>query len=153
MARRIAIVLAAALLLLSGCQVDEKAQAWRLVCEYSQYSCEGIDPPEVVHDDNADDIGAWGYYSAAVAPNMIFVNTKAVGKANYLLILVHEMTHYLQHKHQDQMPKSSCEREREAFDVEWEVAKFLNRVAHAVPWSVAKFWYGCVAGRYSVGRM
>jgi hypothetical protein len=91
-------------------QVDH---SWRFVCKWSGYSCEGIEPPNVVWTQAlVNSQWALGFYIPG-EPN-VYIGTKYMASTTQT-VLVHEMTHYLQDVLE--LGMTMCEMEGDAFRV------------------------------------
>jgi predicted SprT family Zn-dependent metalloprotease len=62
-----------------------------------------------------------------------------------LVVMVHEMTHYLQYKHGkwDYTSAGKCWAEHQAFDVSNITARALNDPSMVVDWNLMRIQYNC----------
>jgi hypothetical protein len=130
------------LALLSACSsFKTKEPAWDLVCTHSDYTCVGIKEPVVVEADLVN--GIYGEYFPGDQWVILRVNMEEPQRT---IVLVHEMVHYLQWSHGksklDDPMSVRCKREKEAFDVSYEVSLELG--APDTQWFEVAPIYGCL---------
>lgn len=98
-------------------------RAWFLACVWSRYSCSGLARPYVVYEPMTP--GLYGYYWRA--DDTVYLSDALRGdKEMELVVLAHEMVHYLQYNRGAWEPPftkaSSCGLEEEAFNVMAKIA-------------------------------
>lgn len=113
--------------------------AWKAACRISKYPCWYLSRPDVVR---APMVGLLGRY--AMGDRFILVDERLRPDA-MVVVMVHEMTHYLQYKHGrwDYTQAGRCRAEHEAFDVSNVAARALELPAMLVDWNVMRLQYGC----------
>jgi hypothetical protein len=121
--------------------------AWFAACDAKQIDCTGLDRPRVGYVVIEDALGQY-YYGA----HIVEVDIRMLGQQASILVVVHEMLHYLQWGMGQTTFGSRgyltpCEREKEAFTLTYQVsAEYSIAVAdkRITPWSAIVHRYeGC----------
>jgi len=121
---------------ITGAQAD----AWNTVCAHTGYDCSFVPPPQVWYMEMPE--GVYGAYQYFPTQPGIEVNVKLVGTVFSKAVMIHEMTHYLQHFHNPRMPR--CQREAEAFNLMYLITDLYNyHDPRIVPWIAARYKYEC----------
>lgn len=89
-------------------------EAWTAACVLSDYGCEGVMPPVVLHLPLGPDTDG-KYRSGAFVVQIS--DRLEVGSPYYRQVVVHEFVHYLQMYGHYSKPMSYCEKEEEAWYV------------------------------------
>lgn len=102
------------------------AEAWYYACAVSRYSCDALPAPTVMYEEMEE--GLYGRYWRG--SNTVLLNETLRGNEDMeLVVLVHEMTHYLQYMRGAwEAPftkERSCKLEEEAFNVGAKVAAYV----------------------------
>lgn len=125
-----------------------QARAFILACAWSRYDCSYTTRPYVIYDESAGEMDAYGYYY--MGDDTIYLDDDLINDPYRLVVLVHEMTHYLQSKSGEYgwpyTKAQSCAQEKEAFTVARNVAQavFGRDYDKAPAWEeMIEYYDGC----------